>query len=91
VVGHPTLARSSFRGRQRAQTELPYRNRWDSRVELTNAIFEYQEVFLNRQRRRSELGWPDQMAPFTGIQSRRTDEATAARTTASTTAASSRR
>jgi transposase InsO family protein len=33
------------------QTELLNRRRWRSRIELANAIFEYLEVFHNRQRR----------------------------------------
>ena len=39
------------------QTELLNRQRWRTRVELANAIFEYLEVFHNRQRRHSALGW----------------------------------
>jgi putative transposase len=39
------------------QTELLDRQRWTTRVELANAIFEYLEVFHNRQRRHSALGW----------------------------------
>lgn len=34
------------------QTELLNRQRWDTRVELANAIFEYIEGFHNRNRRR---------------------------------------
>ena len=45
----------SFWGRM--QTELLNRQRWRTRVELANAIFEYLEVFHNRQRRHSALGW----------------------------------
>jgi putative transposase len=30
--------------------------RWRTRVELANAIFEYLEVFLNRERRHFALG-----------------------------------
>lgn len=44
----------SFWGRM--QTELLNRQRWRTRVELANAIFEYLEVFHNRQRRHSALG-----------------------------------
>jgi putative transposase len=36
--------------------ELLDRKRWSTRVELANAIFEYLEVFHNRQRRHSALG-----------------------------------
>jgi putative transposase len=41
----------------RMQTELLDRRWWRTRVELANAIFEYLEVFHNRQRRHSALGW----------------------------------
>jgi putative transposase len=39
----------------RMQVELLDRQRWRTRVELANAIFEYLEVFHNRQRRHSAL------------------------------------
>ncbi len=39
------------------QTELLNRKRWKTRVELANAIFEYIEIFHNRQRRHSALGY----------------------------------
>ena len=39
----------------RMQVELLDRQRWRTRVELANAIFEYLEVFHNRQRRHSSL------------------------------------
>jgi putative transposase len=45
----------SFWGRM--QTELLNRQRWNTRIELANAIFEYLEVFHNRNRRHSALGW----------------------------------
>jgi transposase InsO family protein len=45
----------SFWGRM--QTELLDRRRWKTRVELANAIFEYLEIFHNRRRRHSALGW----------------------------------
>ncbi|WP_433304369.1 IS3 family transposase [Actinoplanes sp. CA-030573] len=45
----------SFWGRM--QTELLDRQRWRTRVELANAIFEYIEGFHNRRRRHSALGW----------------------------------
>lgn len=38
------------------QVELLDRKRWRTRVELANAIFEYLEIFHNRQRRHSALG-----------------------------------
>lgn len=44
----------SFWGRM--QTELFNRKRWRTRIELANAIFDYLEIFHNRQRRHSTLG-----------------------------------
>jgi transposase InsO family protein len=44
----------SFWGRM--QTELLNRRRWRTRVELANAMFEYLEIFHNRQRRHSAIG-----------------------------------
>jgi transposase InsO family protein len=41
----------------RLQTELLNRQRWNTRIELANAIFEYIEGFHNRRRRHSALGW----------------------------------
>jgi transposase InsO family protein len=41
----------------RMQVELLDRRRWRTRVELANAIFEYLEIFHNRQRRHGALGW----------------------------------
>jgi hypothetical protein len=38
------------------QVELLDRRSWRTRVELANAIFEYLEIFHNRQRRHSALG-----------------------------------
>ena len=40
----------------RMQVELLNRKRWKTRVELANAIFEYLEIFHNRQRRHSAIG-----------------------------------
>ena len=40
----------------RMQVELLDPHRWKPRVELANAIFEYLEIFHNRQRRHSSLG-----------------------------------
>jgi len=40
----------------RMQVELLNRRRWNTRIELANAIFEYLEIFHNRQRRHSSLG-----------------------------------
>jgi putative transposase len=39
------------------QIELLNRRRWKTRVELANALFEYIEIFHNRQRRHSALGY----------------------------------
>lgn len=39
----------------RMQVELLDRKRWRTRLELANAIFEYLEVFHNRQRRQTSL------------------------------------
>jgi putative transposase len=49
----------SFWGRM--QTELLNRRRWRTRIELANAIFEYLEIFHNRQRRHSAL---DMLSPI---------------------------
>jgi transposase InsO family protein len=40
----------------RMQVELLNRKRWNARLELAKAIFEYLEIFHNRQRRHSLLG-----------------------------------
>lgn len=40
----------------RMQAELLNRKRWNTRLELANAIIECLEIFLNRQRRNSSLG-----------------------------------
>jgi len=40
----------------RMQVELSNRKRWYTRIELANAVFEYLEVFHNRQRRHTALG-----------------------------------
>jgi transposase InsO family protein len=45
----------SFWGRM--QTELLNRQRWDTRLHLANAIFEYIEGFHNRRRRHSALDY----------------------------------
>jgi putative transposase len=37
--------------------ELVYRRRWPTRVELRAATFEYIEVFYNRQRLHSSIGY----------------------------------
>lgn len=41
----------------RMQVEFLDRQAWRTRLELANAIFEYLEIFHNRQRRHSALGW----------------------------------
>ena len=43
----------SFWGRM--QVELLNRQRWKTRIELANAMFEYLEIFHNRQRRHSAI------------------------------------
>ncbi len=40
----------------RMQVELLDRKRWHTRIELANAIFEYLEIWHNRQRRHTALG-----------------------------------
>jgi transposase InsO family protein len=37
--------------------ELVYQTRWDTRAEARSAVFEYIELFYNRQRRHSALGY----------------------------------
>jgi len=39
------------------QIELLNRKKWKTRIELANAIFEFIEVFYNRQRRHSKIGY----------------------------------
>jgi putative transposase len=57
TVGDPydNAVVESFWGRM--QVELLNRQRWRTRVELANAIFEYIEGFHNRRRRHSALSW----------------------------------
>ena len=38
------------------QVELLNRRKWPTRIELANAIFDYLEIFHNRQRRHSAIG-----------------------------------
>jgi transposase InsO family protein len=40
----------------RMQVELLDRRRWNTRIELANAIFDYLEIWHNRQRRHSQSG-----------------------------------
>lgn len=49
VASETRLMMEAFWGRM--QTELLNRKRWHTRLELTNAIFEYVEIFHNRKRR----------------------------------------
>ena len=44
------------------QIELLDRKRWKTRLELANAIFDYIEIFYNRQRRHSELDYVSSVA-----------------------------
>lgn len=37
------------------QIELLNRKKWRTRLDLANAIFDYIEIFYNRQRRHSQL------------------------------------
>lgn len=41
----------------RMQVELLDRKKWKTRVELANAMFDYLEIWHNRRRRHSQLGW----------------------------------
>ena len=41
----------------RMQVELLDRKKWNTRLELANAMFHYLEIWHNRQRRHSQLGW----------------------------------
>ena len=43
------------------QIELLNRKKWKTRLELANAIFDYIEIFHNRQRRHSSLGYRTQI------------------------------
>lgn len=54
------------------QTELLDRRQWDTRKQLAHAIFEWIEVFYNRQRRHSTL---DMLAPVTYKQTHHTPPA----------------
>lgn len=39
------------------QVELLNRKKWKTRLQLANAIFDYIEIYYNRQRRHSALDW----------------------------------
>jgi transposase InsO family protein len=41
----------------RMQVELLDRNKWNTRIELANAMFEYLEIWHSRKRRHGQLGW----------------------------------
>jgi transposase InsO family protein len=41
----------------RMQVEPLDRRRWNTRIELANAMFEYLEIWHNRHRRHSALSW----------------------------------
>jgi transposase InsO family protein len=41
----------------RMQVELLDRKKWNTRVELANAMFDYLEIWHNRRRRHTQLGW----------------------------------
>jgi len=41
----------------RMQVELLDGKKWNTRLELANAMFHYLEIWHNRQRRHSQLGW----------------------------------
>jgi transposase InsO family protein len=41
----------------RMQVELLDRKKWNTRLELANAMFHYLEIWHNRRRRHSQLGW----------------------------------
>jgi transposase InsO family protein len=45
------------------QIELLNRKEWRTRVDLANAMFEYIEIFYNRQRRHSKLGYVSPAEP----------------------------
>jgi transposase InsO family protein len=45
----------------RVQVELLDRKRWNTRIELANAIFDYLEIWHSRQRRHSRL---DMLSPI---------------------------
>ena len=53
VGDHDNALAEFFWGR--VQTELLNRQRWRTRIELANALFEYMEIFHNRRRRRSAV------------------------------------
>lgn len=39
------------------QIKLLHRKKWRTRLDLSNAIFDYIEIFYNRTRRHSQLGY----------------------------------
>lgn len=53
--GYDNAPTESFWGRM--QTELLKTKSWSTRAELASAIFNYIEIFRNRQRRHPSLGY----------------------------------
>ena len=53
--GYDNAVIESFWGTM--QVELLNQKKWRTRIELANAIFDYIEIFYNRKRRHSHLGW----------------------------------
>jgi len=51
-----TTTPSSNHSGAECKPSLLDRKRWKTRIELANAIFDYLEIFHNRQRRHSALG-----------------------------------
>jgi putative transposase len=41
----------------RMQVEFLDRQKWDTRIELADAMFDYLEIWHNRKHRHSQLGW----------------------------------
>lgn len=40
------------------QIELLDHKKWNTRLELAKAMFQYLEMWHNRRRRHNQLGWP---------------------------------
>jgi putative transposase len=53
--GYDNAMMESFSSKM--QTELLNRKKWKTRVELASEMFQYLEIFHNRQRRNSRLGY----------------------------------
>ncbi len=54
------------------QIELLNRKRWKTRLELSNAMFDYIEIFYNRQRRHSSLDYVSPIEFEVSIRSKET-------------------